>query len=56
MDENPIATEVIGAAIEVQRILGPGLLESAYHDCLSHELQLRKIGFESEAPLAIEYR
>jgi GxxExxY protein len=56
MDENPIATEVIGAAIEVHRILGPGLLESAYHDCLSHELQLRKIGFESEVPLAIEYK
>lgn len=56
MDENQIATEVIGAAIEVHRILGPGLLESAYRDCLVHELHLRKIHFESEVPLAVEYK
>ena len=56
MDENQIATEVIGAAIEVHRILGPGLLESAYRDCLAHELSLRKIDFESEVPLAVEYK
>jgi GxxExxY protein len=56
MDENQIATEVIGAAIEVHRILGPGLLESAYRDCLVHELSLRKIDFESEVPLAVEYK
>jgi GxxExxY protein len=56
MDENGIATEVIGAAIEVHRILGPGLLESAYHDCLSHELKLRNVSFETEVPLAVEYK
>ena len=56
MGENEIATKVIGAAIEVHRILGPGLLESAYHDCLTHEFKLRGIGFESEVPLPIEYK
>jgi GxxExxY protein len=56
MGENEIATKVIGAAIEVHRVLGPGLLESAYHDCLIHELQLRGVGFESEVPLAVEYK
>jgi GxxExxY protein len=56
MGDNEIATKVIGAAIEVHRILGPGLLESAYHDCLIHEFKLRGVSFESEVPLAIEYK
>ncbi len=56
MEENEIAKKVIGAAIEVHRWLGPGLLESAYHDCLIHELKLRDLLFESEAPIAVVYK
>ncbi|HEX3584111.1 MAG TPA: GxxExxY protein [Thermoanaerobaculia bacterium] len=48
--------EVIGAAIEVHRMLGPGLLESAYEDCLAHELKLREVPFVRQMPLPIEYK
>ncbi|NIR48783.1 GxxExxY protein, partial [candidate division KSB1 bacterium] len=41
MHENEISEKIIGAAIEVHRILGPGLLESVYEDALCHELYLR---------------
>jgi GxxExxY protein len=47
---------VIGAAIEVHRALGPGLLESAYEECLRHELRLRQIPFARQVPLAVEYK
>ncbi len=47
---------VIGAAIEVHRQLGPGLLESAYEQCLCHELALRKIRFERQVPLPVRYK
>ena len=40
---NPTSERVIGAAIEVHRQLGPGLLESSYHGCLCRELELREI-------------
>lgn len=53
---NQITHDVIGAAIEVHRALGPGLLESAYHECLCRELLLRGIPFERERPLPLEYR
>jgi GxxExxY protein len=43
--EEELTREIIGAAIEVHRILGPGLLESAYQACLCHELRLRDIPF-----------
>jgi GxxExxY protein len=56
MDENEISNRVIGAAIEVHRILGPGLLESAYHECLMRELDLRSLPFESEVPIALDYK
>jgi len=56
MDENALANQVIGAAIEVHRHLGPGLLESAYHTCLMKELTLRQLRFESEVPVAVEYK
>ncbi len=48
--------EIIGAAIEVHRQLGPGLLETTYQACLSRELELRGISFEYEKPLPLEYR
>ncbi len=41
---------IIGAAIEVHRHLGPGLLESAYEECLCHELHVRGIGFRRKSP------
>ncbi|TDY04253.1 GxxExxY protein [Thiohalophilus thiocyanatoxydans] len=56
MHENDLAGEIIGAAIEVHRILGPGLLESAYHECLKHELRIRGIGYESEVPIPLVYK
>ena len=56
MLENKLSHEVIGAAIEVHKILGPGLLESTYHRCLMRELYLRGIDYEIEAPVAVEYK
>ena len=53
---NVLTREIIGAAIEVHRHLGPGLLESAYQQCLAKELQLRGIPYESERPLPLEYK
>jgi len=53
---NILTREIIGAAIEVHRHLGPGLLESAYRKCLMQELLLRGIPFKSELPLPLEYK
>jgi len=47
---------VIGAAIEVHRYMGPGLLRTTYEACLCHELALRKIDFERKKPLALRYK
>ena len=46
---------VIGACIEVHRVLGPGLLESAYEACLAHELTLRGLSFERQKALPVSY-
>jgi GxxExxY protein len=54
--ENPLSNEIIGAAIEVHRQLGPGLLESAYEECLAHEFTLREIPFERQKPLPVIYK
>jgi len=48
--------QVNGAAIEVHKALGPGLLESVYHKCLKHELFLRKIYFVSEVLVPVDYK
>lgn len=48
--------EIIAAALEVHRHLGPGLLESAYEECLCFELELRNISFERQKPLPISYK
>jgi GxxExxY protein len=53
---NKLTHEIIGAAIEVHRNLGPGLLESAYKKCLCRELMLRGMPFEVERPLPLEYK
>ena len=51
-----ISEKAIGAAIEVHRQLGPGLLESSYHACLCRELELREIPHHSEVALPLEYK
>ena len=53
---DPLSGAVIGAAIEVHRALGPGLLESAYLRCLQHELLLRNIDCLTEVPLPVTYK
>ncbi len=53
--DDPVTYEVIGAAIAVHRALGPGLLESAYQACLAHELKKRRVAFEREVPLPVNY-
>jgi GxxExxY protein len=55
-DMHDIAEQVIKAATEVHQIIGPGMLESVYHECLSHELRLRGIPFERQKQLTIEYK
>ncbi len=47
---------IIAAAIEVHKHLGPGLLESAYEECLCRELALRGVPFERQVPLPVEYK
>jgi GxxExxY protein len=56
MDINELTGKVIGAAIDVHKILGPGLLESAYEECLCYELSNRGILFERQKELPIEYK
>ena len=56
MRVNEITETIIGAAIEVHRTIGPGLLESAYVQCLRYELALRKIPFQFELPLPVQYK
>ena len=53
---NEITQTVIGAAIEVHRALGPGLLESAYEECLARELTIRQVPFTRQRPLPVEYK
>ncbi|MDP8214969.1 MAG: GxxExxY protein [Candidatus Euphemobacter frigidus] len=56
MEENNLSSEIIGAAIEVHKLLGPGLLESAYQAALARELVLRNILFEKEKALPLIYK
>src|SRR5258708_40020282 len=56
MTDNEITREIIGAAMEVHRLLGPGLLESAYEECLVRELALRKLNVERQKPIPIVYK
>ena len=56
LDVNKTTESIIGAAIEVHRHLGPGLLESAYEECLCEELVLRKIPFKRQIVLPVTYK
>lgn len=53
---NELTDCVIGACIEIHRALGPGLLESAYEECLSHELSQAGIRFERQKALPVSYK
>jgi GxxExxY protein len=53
---NRLTERVIGAAIEVHRHLGPGLLESAYEECLCRELSLTGLSFQRQLELPVEYK
>lgn len=56
LDINRTAEAIIGAAIEVHRHLGPGLLESVYEECLCEELFLRKFPFKQQIALPVSYK
>jgi GxxExxY protein len=56
MKVNDLTGAIIGAAIEVHRVLGPGLLESAYEECLCRELFLRGLRFKRQYPIPLEYK
>jgi len=56
MDENALSNRVIGAAIEVHRILGPGLLESVYELALERELVLQGMEVQRQRPVSLEYK
>ena len=55
-DNDPLTERIIGFAIEVHRQLGPGLLESAYEECLCYELRQSGIGFRRQVPLPVVYK
>ena len=56
MEFDALSNRVIGCAIEVHRVLGPGLLESAYEQCLAKELSDHRIPFALQVPVTIQYK
>jgi GxxExxY protein len=56
MTDNDLTREIIGAAIEVHKQLGPGLLESAHEECFAHELQLRHLRVERQKAVPVVYK
>ncbi len=54
--EDALTENIIGAAIEVHRVLGPGLLESIYEEALCHEFSLRGTGFERQIAVEVNYK
>lgn len=54
--EKDLTNRIIGAAIDVHRALGPGLLESAYQLCLAQECRLQKMHFEEQVVLKLNYK
>jgi GxxExxY protein len=55
-EKDPLTGEIIGAAIEVHRELGPGILESAYQECLCFELAIRGLSVERQVTLPVVYK
>jgi GxxExxY protein len=53
---NQLTNAIIGAAIEVHRQLGPGLLESVYEECMCEELRLRRVPFQCQIELPVVYK
>ena len=53
---NKLSSRIIGAAIEVHKALGPGLLESAYEECICYELSIGGLSLERQKPLAVQYK
>ena len=51
-----LSEQIIAAAIEVHKELGPGLLESAYEECLCYELSQRGLAFQRQGPLPVAYK
>jgi GxxExxY protein len=56
MTDNEITHQIIGAAIEVHKQLGPGLLESVYEECLAQELRLRNLSVESQKGVPVVHK
>jgi GxxExxY protein len=56
MDINELGNKIIGPAIEVHKALGPGLLESAYEECMCHELTLRSLSYERQKNLPVVFK
>jgi len=56
MDINDLTGQIIGSAIEVHKALGPGLLESAYEECLCHEFDLRGISYKRQHAVPVQYK
>ena len=55
-EQDPASNKLIGLAIEVHRHLGPGLLESAYEDCLAYEMKQSEMAFQRQVPLPVVYK
>ena len=56
MNFDQLSNKIIGCAIEVHKVLGPGLLESTYEQCLAHEFKLNKIPYKLQCPVPVEYK
>ncbi len=56
LSRDALTEKIIGCAIEVHRALGPGLLESAYEQCLARELSLNDVQFRLQVPIPVEYK
>lgn len=54
--ESELTDKIIGAAIEIHRALGPGLLESVYQVCMAREAAIRSLQFEQQVPLRVRYK
>ena len=56
MDLNQLSSKIVGAAIEVHKALGPGLLESTYEECLCQELGLQNLHYDRQVALPVSYK